>query len=344
MPVFPGVKAALKRGSLIAAANWPIIIVQFVAEATFKMLLGVPLVGGALLVALVLGGDIRELLSGEVRDIVGGVATGLAARPVALVSFLLSFTIVLLGGSALMFLLKGGTVSVLVAAEWASPVGLEHAPLRLSLFQRASQFSVDRFLDGCQRLFRRYLRLGLTLLAVYVVSGVLYVIALYAGYRLFGDDTVRAGTLVAAACSAALIIWITLVNLLYLLIQVIVAVEDRSVRWATRCVYRFIRSRFPELALAFVIVLVLVLLATAASVVATTGLSLIAFVPVMGLAVLPLQLAAWMLRGLIFQYLGLSALGAYLSLYRSMSVATSDAAAGGSQETPRSYPSRVRTA
>jgi hypothetical protein len=337
MPVFPGVKAALKRGSLIAAANWPVVVVQFVAEATFKMMIGVPLVGGALLVALVIGGDLSDLLSGEVREIVGRVAAGLVARPVALFSFLLSFTIVLLGGSILMFLLKGGTVNVLVAAEWSAPPGIEHAPLRASLLRRVSQFSVARFLDGCERFFRRYLRLGLTLLGIYAVSGAIYLAALYAGYLLIGDDPMGGGTVVAAICSAGLVAWITIVNLLYLLVQMIIAVENRSVRWAARCVFQFLRSRFKDITLAFLIVLTLVLMATAASIVATTGLSLIAFVPVMGLAVLPLQVAAWLLRGLIFQYLGLSALAAYLSLYRATTAAAPDIVAPA-------YPSRVRTA
>jgi hypothetical protein len=31
---------------------------------------------------------------------------------------------------------------------------------------------------------------------------------------------------------------------------------------------------------------------------------------------LPLQLSAWLLRGIVFQYLGLTAIAAYLQLYR----------------------------
>jgi hypothetical protein len=52
-------------------------------------------------------------------------------------------------------------------------------------------------------------------------------------------------------------------------------------------------------------------------VVATWGFYLIAYAPLAGLVVLPLQLGAWLLRNLVFQYLGLTALSAYLSLYRS---------------------------
>jgi hypothetical protein len=39
-------------------------------------------------------------------------------------------------------------------------------------------------------------------------------------------------------------------------------------------------------------------------------------VPFVGLAVLPLQLLAWVFRGIVFQFLGLTSIGAYLRLYR----------------------------
>ena len=52
----------------------------------------------------------------------------------------------------------------------------------------------------------------------------------------------------------------------------------------------------------FGVVFGLVVLATAASILATAALGLIAFVPFIGLAVLPLQLIAWLVRGLVFQY------------------------------------------
>ena len=62
----------------------------------------------------------------------------------------------------------------------------------------------------------------------------------------------------------------------------------------------------------------LVLLTTAASILATAALGLIAFVPLVGLAALPLQLIAWLVRGVVFQYIGLTALVAYTRVRRSM--------------------------
>ena len=70
MSELPGLKATLKRGALVAAANWPLVAVQFVAESTLKLLLAVPVVGGIFLVVLLLGANADELLAGDVREIV----------------------------------------------------------------------------------------------------------------------------------------------------------------------------------------------------------------------------------------------------------------------------------
>ena len=44
-------KLLLKRGALLAAANWPVVLIQFAAQTTFQVLLAVPIVGAAVLVA-----------------------------------------------------------------------------------------------------------------------------------------------------------------------------------------------------------------------------------------------------------------------------------------------------
>ena len=79
-------------------------------------------------------------------------------------------------------------------------------------------------------------------------------------------------------------------------------------------------------------ILLLVVLATVLSIAATAGLGLIAFVPIATLIVLPLQLGAWLLRNLVFQYLGLTALAAYLHLYQPL------AAGAPSSLSPRDTP------
>lgn len=311
-----GLKPTLKRGALLAAANWPLVLVQFVAESIFKLALAVPVVGGALLVGLLLDGDLTDLLAGDLRERVTGVAAGLLAAPVALAAFLTSFALVLIGGSALLFLVKGGTVTVLAGAERAAGP-LEHGPVQFDAMARAQRFSIDLFTDGCRRLFPRYLRLGLTLMLVYGVTAAVYLFLVFGSYQRVANPGLFVGwTVLATMFSGALLVWITLVNLFYLLVQMIIAVDDVGVRAAFGRVFQFLGGAFREVAAVFGVILLLVLLATVVSVLAAAGFGMIAFVPFASIVALPLQLAAYVLRALVFEYIGLTALGAYLTRYR----------------------------
>jgi hypothetical protein len=122
---------------------------------------------------------------------------------------------------------------------------------------------------------------------------------------------------IAALLTAGFVAWITALNFVYLLIQVVIASDDCSISTAARRVGGFLqRARGPVIAV-FLVILAIVVFATGASLLATAALGLISFVPLLGLTVLPLQLGAWLFRGLVFQYIGLSSAGAYLRLYRS---------------------------
>ena len=316
MPHAPALKTALKRGALIAAANWPLVVVQFIAESTLKLILGVPVVGGIFLVVLLLDANVEEVLRGDVREIVAAVFSALRANPAALTAFAIAFLIVLIGGSLLTFVVKGGTVAVLVDAD-AHAAAIERPPLRLQMLKRANRTGIDPFLDGCRRLGWRYAKLGLGLLIVYAVTAATYFGVLFGGYALADNVGVLLWwTIIAAAGSSAVIVWITLVNFLYLMTQIVMAVEETGLRSSLATVMRFLRSSLREIAGIFGVVLLLVLLATAASILATAGLGLIGFVPIVAVAVMPLQIAAWLVRGFVFQYLALTALGAYLTQYR----------------------------
>jgi hypothetical protein len=228
------VKDALKRGAYLVAANWQVVLVQFGAESTFKLLLAVPVVGGAILVAVAVGRDLTELLTGGWRDILTGIGGALTAHPAALGAFVFAFLVTVLGGSTLMFLIKGGTLSVLIDADRAAGA-IERPPLRMTAFHRAARFSIVGFLAGAGYLFRRYLTLGLALLSIYALSAVLYVAVSFTGYRLIDDNGLFVGWTMAAA--VLLVVWITLVNLVYLLVQMVIATDDlgpRSARGSRR--------------------------------------------------------------------------------------------------------------
>jgi len=308
-------KHLLKRGALLTAANWPVVAVQFAAETTFQVLLAVPIVGAAILVAVLLGGDLTDLLQGSLREIFTTIASTLLSEPVALVAFVTAFSLVLLGGSVLMFVVKGGTVDVLLAAN-ATAGPIEREPLDIDGLRSAARFTLERFVSGCTRLHRQYIALGLILIAVYGLSVGGYLAFVVYGYRAAGaGGFLLWWTAIAAAAAAGLVVWITVVNLLYLLMQIAMAAEGVGLGDGARTVARFIRAEFRELAGVFLVVFGLVVAATLASALAWSGVGLIAFVPLVGLAVFPLQLAALVIRGLVFEYLGLTALGAYVALY-----------------------------
>src|SRR4051812_28422306 len=146
-------KPLLKRGALVTAANWEVVVLQFVAESAFKLLLVVPVVAAAFLVALLVGGSAWDLAGSDVRQIVGLVLTGLSEQPVALATYLLGVAVIVLGGLVFTVLVKGGTVAVLVRADVDAPE-VEAPPLRSTTVRRASRFDLERFSDGCRQLFR----------------------------------------------------------------------------------------------------------------------------------------------------------------------------------------------
>jgi hypothetical protein len=299
-------KATLKRGALLAAANWQVTLIQSIADSVFKLLVAIPIVGGLFLVGLAAPADLTRL---DWRDMLTTIVEALLSQPFVLAAFLASLAVIVVGGSTFVFLVKAGTVSTLVAGdERAGPI--EQPPLRLWIVARAGQFTVERFIDACRRLFPRYARLGFGLLGLYLISGGIYL------WIVIGSRSTSEGWGMTALFTAAFVAWITVVNLVYLLLQIVVTADDCGVASAFRRVAAFVRHDVKPIAAVFGVILALVVAATAASLIASAALGLIGFVPVFGLAVLPLQLAAWLLRGIVFQYLGLTSIGAYLRLYR----------------------------
>ena len=305
-------KPVLKRGALIAAANWQVTLVQSTADSLFKLLLAAPVIGGTFLVALAVGTEPRTLIELEWRDLATTIVSSLLAQPLVLTAFLLAVGVVAVGGSLFIFLVKAGTVGVLVRSERdAGPI--EEPPLHVDAVARAGRFSIDSYIECARTLYPRYFRLGFVLMTVYLLSG--------GGYFAFiaMSQSRGGGWGIAALATVLFVSWITIVNLLYLLMQIVIAADDCNVVLAARRVAAFLRHDMRLVATVFVLVLGLVVLATGASLVAAAALGLVAFVPFFGLAALPLQLAAWLLRGLVFQYLGLASTGAYLRLYRRFS-------------------------
>jgi hypothetical protein len=280
-------RLTLKRGALVAAANWPLVVMQFVADAVFKAMVALPIVGGVLLVGLLIGAQPADLLREDARQIVPTLAAVLFAQPVALAAFLGALALVLTGASVLMFAVKSGTIAILAEGE-SSAGRLEHPPLRWTTVRTAERFALDRYTAGVRRYFPRFLRLGLWLFVAYAVASGVYLFVVF-GPVWAGSDR---WPYVAAAASTSLVIVITMVNLCYLLVQVAIVSDDTGVARAAARVLALVRRIPLDVAGVFAAVLVLLVLATAASILATAALGLIAFVPLVGLVAVPLQLGA----------------------------------------------------
>ena len=304
-------RRTLKRGALIAAANWPTIVIQASADAVFKAVVTLPVVGGIVLAALAIGAEPAALLTLDVRDMGTTVFAMLTARPATLVAFIGAVGTAVLGASTLAFLVKAGTVAIVVASEKNSgpveePSSQEHVAV-------SARFSVDQFNAAVRRFGPRFVRLGCGLLFAYALSAAVYF------QVVIGAGSTGAWAS-AAAATASLVVWITVVNLLYLLAQVVMAAEDCGVLAACRRVVVLMARAWPAVARVCALVLAIVAGATIASLLATAALGFVAFVPFFWLAVLPLQLGAWVMRALVQQFIALGAVAAYASVYRSSSV------------------------
>ena len=234
----------------------------------------------------------------------------LLAQPVALAAFAAALGIIVTGGSIMMFAVKAGTVTVLLAGD-RSAGAIELPPLRLSALREANQTTLERFTTGVRTLFFRYLRLGILLTVVYAIIGAAYVLF------VFGPSLPQAldNPLIVTLASLSVLVAITLVNFLYLLMQIVMAAENCGVLDAVPHVARLVRRRAKELSQILAAILALMLMATGVSILATTQLGLISFVPFIGLAALPLQVFAWLVRGVVFQFVGLTGVATYVRMH-----------------------------
>ena len=309
-------RAALKRGALITAANWPVIVVQFIVVSIARVALAVPIAGGAFMVAVLSNADVTSIFSGGLRSAAGIVIASLLNRPIALWSFIAALTVVAAGSGVISWLAQAGVMGTLATGERAAG-DLHRPPLRMDALGRAAAFSIEGFFASVSRFGRRFVLLGSWLYVGYAILAALAVTTLTLATRLAERD----GWSVVLPLSAVVVTAVGLVlvaalQLTQALLQTIMTTDDCRLSVSVARLRLFLLHDARQVLGIVGVVLVLVGLTTAASVLATTGLALIAWVPLVGLAVVPLQLAAWLVRGVVFHYMDLTAWSAYQSQYR----------------------------
>jgi len=309
-------RAALKHGALIAAANWPVVLIEFAIEALFKFTLAVPVIGGALMVAVLVGDDLGTIFGQGVRAAADLVIGSLATAPGALMSFFAAVGLVAFGGGIVMFIVKGGTLAVIVESEQTAG-DIHRGPVQLDALRRAYVYDLATILDATRRFARRSGLLAAGLSLSYLIIGWGYITALGVSFRIAEQTTwASAWPLLVLVATSTSVIAVTAINLAFDLLRVIVITDDCRIRTAVRRLRAFLVADARQVLGIFGVVGLLVTAAMAVSVVTTAGLTFVAWVPFVSLIAVPLQVAAWLVRGLVFQYVGLTALAAYQTQYR----------------------------
>lgn len=329
----PRLRSLLLRGSVIAAANWPVVIAQAIAESVVKALAGIPLAGAAILLLILSVPDaLSDGLSGPGpwRDGAGSVLSALATAPAALAGVAVSALIAGLGAIAFGATVKAGTVAVIAAGEARArlaPAG----PLRFADVAAAQAWSRACFMDGCTRFGPRFVRLGIALSILEGAVALVYASAVVQAYR--GFVSLAASWWIAPVVLGVSVVALTIsigAELIYRLAQMALVIDDLAIGDAVRAAIAFVRRDAVVVARVFVAALILSTLAFVVTLIAAAAFGLVSFVPVAGVAVLPLQAAVWLIRGLMLPFIELAALAAYVAVYRRRPAGSGLAGSGAS--------------
>ena len=311
--------AALKRGGLVTAANWPVVLIDFVLESFYKVAITVPILGGALMVGALVGTNLEDVLGEGLRATADLVFGSLATAPMALMAFLAALGLVGLVGEAIMFVVKAGTLSVLVSSE-RNAGAIEGEPLRFERVRQLTTYSLQTVYAGAERYGKRAFGLALWLGVTYALIGAVYLTLLGYGFSVAMRLTwLPAWPLLVLVATTTGVVLVAIINLAYDLLRVIVVTDDCTLGAAARRLRLFVVEDSRQVIGIFSVIGGVLILTTAASIFAAAGIALVAWVPVVGLAVVPLQAAAWILRGLLLEYMALAALSAYQTQYRRFS-------------------------
>jgi hypothetical protein len=308
-------RAAIKRGFIVVAANWPIVLIDFTVESVARLALILPVVGGALLVTVVAGSDVQALLAGGVTEAADIVVGSLTSAPGALVAFLAAVALVAVGGEAVQFIVKAGTLSVMARAdEGAGEV--QRLPIGSDALRRAHAFRLETLVAAGRRFARRGVVLSLWLGLVYAVIALFYLVFVTEGTAVVESAWMPAWSAVMLGATSAAVVVIAIANLAYTLLRVVIVTDDCGIGTAVGRLRRFAIEDARQVIGVFAVIGGIELVAAAVALLVAAALAPIAYLPLVGLLVVPLQAAIWLVRALVFEALSLASVAAYQTQYR----------------------------
>ena len=311
-----GLQAALRRGACVTLANWPVVLVDFGIESLYKFALAVPVIGGAFVVAVILGHDLQGVLSEGTRAAADLVVSSLTTAPYAFVAFLLAVGVVACGGAVVMFVIKAGTLSILAAGERAAGE-FHRGRMPSGWMGRARAYRLETLLVNTRRFARRAALIGVWLGIAYALVLGGYVAVMAGGLRVAAESPWgSAWPLLVLIATSTVVVSIALINLAYDLLRIIVVTDDCRVSTAVLRLRAFLLVDARQVIGIFAVMIAVLAVAAAVSLLAASVLALVSWVPVVGIVVVPLQAIAWLIRALVFEYVGLTAMSAYQTQYR----------------------------
>ncbi|MEZ5320387.1 MAG: hypothetical protein R2752_23500, partial [Vicinamibacterales bacterium] len=213
-------RTALFRGAAVTLVNWPVIVAEFAVESVYKLALLVPVLGGAFMVAAVLGADIQDLVADGLRETVALVLDALRTVPAAFAGFVAGVGLVAFGGCLLMFVVKAGTLSIVAAGEQAArpePGAPPGAPVRWS---RARRVDLGFVVSETRHFAGRAVVLASGLAGVYAIGAAMYLTLLGLGAALSPNWTSAWPVLVLLGTGGT-VVGVTLLHLVHDLLRLI---------------------------------------------------------------------------------------------------------------------------
>lgn len=311
-------RAAIKRGVLLVSANWPIVLIDFAVESFCKAAMALPVLGGALMVTSVVGLDVGRVISGGIGETADLVVGSLGSAPAALGAFFGALALVAIGGEAVLFIVKAGTLSVIVRADRTAGEP-QRLPLGLDGLRSCRAFGLEILIDAGRRFARRGLVLALWLGAAYAAIGGIYLAVVTGGLFGFGSRWVPAWSAVVLVATSGAVMVAVLANLAYTLLRVVIVTDDCDVPAAVRRLGRFVVDDARQVIGIFAAIGGLQVVAGAITLMTAAGLAPVAYLPLVSVVVIPLQVAIWIVRGLLLESLSLCAVAGYQTQYRRFS-------------------------
>jgi hypothetical protein len=305
------------------AANWQIVLIDLAVSAFTKAALILPVAGGALMVASLVGSDVGSHFADGVIPAADAVFRSLATAPVALAAFLLATALVAVGSDVLLLVVKGGTLSVIVAAdEHAGELG--RRVIGETELVTARVFSAERVVNGARTHASPMVALAVVRAGLYVVVALAYLglVASAVSARPAGWPAAWSAVLLAATSVG--LVAVSGINLVSDLIRVAIVTDGCGFRDAAARMWRFVVLDARQVIGIISVIGGLEILASAVALMAAAGLAPVAYLPVVSLAVLPLQLAFWLVRSLLFELASLASVAACQTQYRRFSTGRFD--------------------